>query len=104
MNVTNVLKGKNGIKITGNGTITKPFILEIEEEAVPGGKTGPQGPQGEVGPEGPKGPKGPKGDNGDTGEQGEQGSKGDPGDPGADGFPSEAEWNDLVSRVEALEP
>lgn len=34
---------------------------------------------------------------------GEKGDKGEPGEPGADGFPTEAQWNELVSRVEALE-
>ena len=43
------------------------------------------------------GPAGPKGDKGDKGDQG------DPGPAGADGFPTEAQWNDLVARVEALE-
>lgn len=41
---------------------------------------------------------GPKGDKGDPG------SPGAKGDPGADGFPSEEDWNALVSRVDALEP
>ena len=49
---------------------------------------GPEGPQGEQGPEGPPG---------------EKGAKGDPGADGKDGFPTEAQWNDLVARVEALE-
>lgn len=44
-----------------------------------GNLKGPQGPQGEQGPEGPQGPA------------------------GADGFPTEAQWNELVARVEALE-
>ena len=43
---------------------------------------------------GPKGDKGAKGDKGD---------KGEPGADGKDGFPTEAQWNDLVARVEALE-
>src|SRR5690625_35007 len=58
------------------------------------------------GPEGPEGPKGDKGDPGEQGPPGEKGAKGDKGDPGADGedgFPTEAQWNDLVARVEALE-
>lgn len=46
------------------------------------------------GRQGPPGPQGPKGD------KGEKGVKGDKGDPG---FPTEEEWNDLVSRVDALE-
>ena len=53
--------------------------------------------------QGEQGPQGPKGDKGDPGEQGPKGDKGDPGADGADGFPTEAEWNALVARVEALE-
>ena len=44
--------------------------------------------RGEQGPEGPQGPKGPKGDKGD---------------PGADGFGTEAQYNDIIARLEALE-
>ena len=40
------------------------------------------------------GPKGDKGDKGDTGE---------PGKDGTDGAPTQAEWDALVARVEALE-
>ena len=40
------------------------------------------------------GPKGDKGDKGDTGA---------PGKDGADGAPTQAEWDALVARVEALE-
>lgn len=32
-----------------------------------------------------------------------KGDKGDKGDPGTDGFPSKADWNALVARVDALE-
>lgn len=49
------------------------------------GERGPEGPQGPQGPEGPEGPRGPAGKD------------------GADGFPTEAQWNALVARVEALE-
>lgn len=49
------------------------------------------------------GPKGDKGDKGDPGEKGDKGDPGEQGPPGADGFPTEAQWNDLVARVEALE-
>lgn len=84
----------------------------IELTPGPEGPEGPQGPEGPMGPEGPPGADGKdgaKGDKGDPGEQGppgEDGAKGDKGDPGADGedgFPTEAQWNDLVARVEALE-
>lgn len=40
---------------------------------------------------------------GPQGEQGPQGERGPQGPAGADGFPTEAQWNELVSRVEALE-
>lgn len=46
------------------------------------------------------GEQGPKGDPGDPGPKGEPGAKGADGD---DGFPTETQWNDLESRVEALE-
>lgn len=46
---------------------------------------------------GPQGPEGP------PGEKGAKGDKGEPGADGKDGFPTEAQWNDLVARVEALE-
>ena len=50
-----------------------------------------------------KGPAGPKGDPGADGKDGADGAKGDPGEDGVDGFPTEAQWNALVARVEALE-
>lgn len=37
------------------------------------------------------------------GAPGPKGDKGDTGAAGVDGFPSEADWNALVARVEALE-
>jgi len=52
------------------------FLRDVE---LPPGPPGPEGPQGPPGPEGPQGP------------------------PGEPGFPTEQEWNDLLSRVEALE-
>ena len=62
------------------------------------GPEGPQGPKGDPGADGADstvpGPEGPQGPKGDTGA---------PGADGADGFPTEAQWNDLVARVEALE-
>lgn len=49
------------------------------------------------------GPEGPAGKNGADGDQGPAGKDGADGADGADGFPSEAEWNALVARVDALE-
>ena len=78
----------------------------IELTPGPEGPEGPQGPEGPPGADGKDGAKGDKGDPGEQGPPGEKGAKGDKGDPGADGedgFPTEAQWNDLVARVEALE-
>ena len=61
------------------------------------------GKPGAVGTQGPKGDKGDTGDQGPQGDPGGTGPKGDTGEPGADGFPSEAQWNELVGRVQALE-
>ena len=64
------------------------------------------------GPDGSPGAKGDKGDKGDPGTPGADGAKGDkgdkgdtgaPGKDGADGAPTQAEWDALVARVEALE-
>ena len=52
---------------------------------------------------GPKGDKGEPGADGKDGAKGDKGDKGEPGADGKDGFPTEAQWNDLVARVEALE-
>lgn len=49
------------------------------------------------------GPEGPEGPPGEKGAKGDKGDKGEPGAAGKDGFPTEAQWNDLVARVEALE-
>lgn len=68
-------------------------VLELKE----GGTEGPAGPEGPTGPEGPVGPAG------EDGKDGNNGAKGDPGADGSDGFPTEAQWNDLVQRVENLE-
>ena len=50
-----------------------------------------------------EGPRGEKGDKGDPGDPGSPGTPGSDGAPGADGFPSQAQWEALLSRVEALE-
>lgn len=46
---------------------------------------------------GATGPAGPKGDTGATGATGPKG------DPGAAGFGTEAQYNDIIARLEALE-
>lgn len=65
-----------------------------------------RGPQGEPGPQGAPGQDGVDGEDGEPGPQGPQGPPGADGEDGVDGedgFPTEAQWNDLVARVEALE-
>ena len=52
---------------------------------------------------GEKGPKGDKGDAGAPGADGKDGAQGPKGDPGADGFGTEAQYNDIIARLEALE-
>lgn len=47
--------------------------------------------------------KGPAGNDGTDGADGAPGQDGEPGADGADGFPTEAQWNALVDRVQALE-
>lgn len=52
---------------------------------------------------GEPGPKGDPGTDGAKGAKGDPGAKGVKGDPGADGFGTEEQYNELVSRIEALE-
>ena len=69
-------------------------IAEVELTPGPKGDKGDKGDPGEPGADGAPGAKGDKGDKGDTGA---------PGKDGADGAPTQAEWDALVARVEALE-
>ena len=64
---------------------------------------GDKGDKGAKGDKGDPGEQGPPGADGKDGAKGDKGDKGDPGADGEDGFPTEAQWNDLVARVEALE-
>ena len=73
------------------GRNPKPLLLVGE---IPGGEQGPQGPEG---------PQGPKGDTGAPGTDGADGAQGPKGDTGAPGFGTEAQYNDIISRLEALE-
>ena len=69
-------------------------VANIELTPGPKGDKGDKGDPGEPGKDGADGAKGDKGDKGDTGA---------PGKDGADGAPTQAEWDALVARVEALE-
>lgn len=85
-----VLEGRDPSSTQG----AEPVVLvDAEGNPVGGGEgaQGPQGPQGDPGPQGPQGDPGP------------QGPAGPAGADGADGFPTEAQWDALVARVDALE-
>ena len=93
----------------GGTPITAERLNHIETGIAEKAEQGPQGPPGEKGEQGIQGPpgeQGPKGDKGDPGEQGppgEKGEQGEQGPKGADGFGTEAQYNDIIARLEALE-
>ena len=78
------------------------WTLELNLKG-PSGPKGDPGANGKDGADGAAGAKGDKGDTGLQGPQGEQGPKGDTGEKGADGFGTEAQYNDIIARLEALE-
>lgn len=55
------------------------------------------GVEGPEGPRGPQGPQGPKGETGDTGAAGKDGAD------GSDGFGTQAQYNDIIDRLDAIE-
>ena len=90
----------------GGTPITAAELNRIEAAGLAKAAKGDTGPQGPAGPEGPKGDKGDPGPAGTAGTAGPKGDKGDPGPAGAngaDGFGTEAQYNDIISRLEALE-
>src|SRR5699024_5892603 len=96
------------IFVTGAIPKQKDFHDHIDVAGKQGPKSdqGPAGHQGETGAKGAKGDPGDKGDqgaDGDQGQKGDTGAKGTKGDPGADGFGTEAQYNDIIARLEALE-
>ena len=105
------------IFVTGAIPKQKDFhdLIDVAGKQGPKGDQGPAGPQGETGAKGAKGDPGAKGDKGDPGADGAQGPKGDTGakgakgdtgpagTDGADGFGTEAQYNDIIARLEALE-
>jgi len=85
--------------VTGH-VLTEQDMKDILDVA---GEKGPKGDTGAAGPKGDPGVAGPKGDPGAKGAKGDPGATGPKGDPGADGFGTEVQYNELVSRIEALE-
>lgn len=62
-----------------------------------------KGATGAKGDKGDTGAKGATGAAGTNGVDGAKGDKGDKGDTGADGFGTEAQYSDIITRLEALE-
>jgi hypothetical protein len=105
-----------GVKYRFNG-----YAWDLDTEPVIGleGPVGPEGPQGPAGPEGPQGPTGadstvpgpqgiqgevgPAGPQGIQGEVGPQGIQGEVGPQGPAGEITQATFDELVTRVAALE-
>ena len=81
----------------GNTPITAAELNRIEAAGAAKAAQGPKGDKGDQGEPGTPGTAGAKGDKGDKGDQG------DPGTPGANGFGTEAQYNDIIARLEALE-
>ena len=97
---TYVEVGTGGVLVASDGE----GIGYVSEEVAEGGlaKLVRKASGGE-GPQGPKGDKGDPGIQGDRGPEGAKGDKGDPGTDGTDGFGTEAQYNDIIARLEALE-
>jgi len=92
--------------------LTAERLLHIEQGIAAKAQRGPKGTDGTDGQDGVTPHIGENGNwflgTEDTGTPargpaGQDGTDGTDGQDGADGFPSEADWNDLVARVEALE-
>lgn len=85
--------------VTGH-VITEADIHDILEVA---GEPGPQGEPGKDGVDGKPGVKGDAGPQGEQGPQGEPGPKGDAGPQGEPGFITSEQYDDILSRLTALE-
>ena len=77
--------------------------FEGDEQAWLESLKGDKGEKGDKGDAGLQGPQGEQGPPGVDGKDGGQGPKGDTGEKGADGFGTEAQYNDIIARLEALE-
>src|SRR5699024_3390605 len=93
------------IFVTGAIPKQKDFhdLIDVAGKQGPKGDQGQAGPQGETGAKGAKGDPGAQGPKGDTGAKGAKGDTGPAGTDGADGFGTEAQYNDIIARLEALE-
>lgn len=84
----------------GGTPITAAELNRIEAAGLAKAAKGDKGDTGAAGKDGAKGDTGAKGE---PGTPGKDGAKGAPGADGADGFGTEEQYNDIISRLEALE-
>src|SRR5699024_3772561 len=87
----------------GGTPITAAVLNRIESAGAAKAAQGRKGDKGDKGDAGADGARGPAGADGEDGAQGPKGDKGDPGAAGADGFGTEAQYNYIIARLEALE-
>lgn len=78
-------------------------LIDVAGEPGPKGETGAKGDKGEAGTPGTAGAKGDKGEPGEKGETGAAGTPGATGAAGADGFGTEAQYDAIIARLDALE-
>lgn len=88
-------KGNGDFYTNANGSWTLEFNIK--------GPKGDAGAPGAAGKDGTNGTNGAPGDKGDPGAPGKDGTNGTNGAPGKDGFGTEAQYNALVARLDALE-
>ena len=94
-----------------NGDPSTPLSAErlnhietgIAESFEVGGPKGEKGDKGDPGQDGAKGDKGDPGTDGAKGDPGQDGAKGDKGDKGDPGFGTEAQYTEIVDRLDAIE-
>src|SRR5699024_8479323 len=96
---------KNELKqrLVNGHVITENDMHDVIAVAGAKGAKGDPGEQGPKGDPGADGEQGPQGNPGGQGPQGDPGPKGDPGADGEDGFGTEAQYNEIIARLEALE-
>ncbi len=98
--------GEGGVLVASESTGIGYVAEDVEEGDTTklirqaGGGSGERGPKGDPGP---KGEPGADGKDGATGPAGKDGTDGAQGPAGKDGFGTEAQYNDIISRLDALE-
>lgn len=97
-------KGNGDFYTNGNGAWTLEFNIKGERGATgAAGTDGVAGPKGDPGANGATGATGAAGTAGATGETGPKGDPGAAGSTGPAGFGTEAQYDDIIARLTALE-